>query len=222
VERTSRLSRLRLAADRFVIHVGANVWYKNQPGLIRVFQRVAESIGGNDLDLVMVNSGLTPALGRLINECSLQSKVRVLTDIEPEDLCALYSSAAALLFPSLCEGFGWPIIEAQACGCPVFTSNRPPMTEVGGEGAAYIDPEDPAQAAATILDNLPRLSRMREAGFINVRRFSTEKMVAGYVRAYTKAMKSASALGSEEATEAMQASDSGAGAGETGLARQSV
>jgi glycosyltransferase involved in cell wall biosynthesis len=61
------------------------------------------------------------------------------------------------------------------------------MTEVGGDGAVYIDPDNPEEAARTILENLPHVSRMREAGFANVRRFSTQKMLAGYVSAYAEA-----------------------------------
>jgi len=91
-----------------------------------------------------------------------------------EDLWALYTGAAALLFPSLHEGFGWPLIEAQCCGCPVITSNRAPMTEVAGAAALYIDPEDEPGAAALIATNLGRLGELREAGFENVKRFAPD------------------------------------------------
>jgi glycosyltransferase involved in cell wall biosynthesis len=124
----------------------------------------------------------------MMDDYRLSDRVRVLFNVEAEDLCGLYSGASALLFPSLCEGFGWPIIEAQACGCPVFTSNRPPMTEVGGDGAVYIDPEDPIEAAKIILENLPHAEGMREAGFANLRRFSTDQMVDGYLNLYASAM----------------------------------
>ena len=65
-------------------------------------------------------------------------------------VCAHSTPARALLFPSLQEGFGWPVIEAQACGCPVFTSDLAPMNEIGGEGAEYVDPNDPQAMAAAI------------------------------------------------------------------------
>ena len=66
-----------------------------------------------------------------------------------EQLRALYSAAAALLFPSWWEGFGWPVLEALACGCPVITTQRPPLTEVAGEAAVYVPPcpEDPGDRA---------------------------------------------------------------------------
>merc|ERR1711912_68703 len=97
-----------------------------------------------------------------------------------------YSSATALLFPSLQEGFGWPIIEAQACGCPVFTSNRPPMTEVGGEAALYINPNNPETAAKKIASILPRLADFKEKSILNAQRFTTEKMLSSYSQVYRK------------------------------------
>ena len=63
---------------------------------------------------------------------------------ENELLEALYSSAMVLLYPSRFEGFGWPIIEAQACGCPVICGNREPMSEVGGEAALTAEVDDEA------------------------------------------------------------------------------
>jgi glycosyltransferase involved in cell wall biosynthesis len=61
-----------------------------------------------------------------------------MTDVSDRQLSAIYSLAAVLLFPSLEEGFGWPVAEAMACGCPVITTAAAPMTEVGGDAAVYI------------------------------------------------------------------------------------
>ena len=80
----------------------------------------------------------------------LAPNVYQLTAVSDANLQALYSLATALLYPSWQEGFGWPIIEAQSCGCPVFTSNRAPMTEVASTAAVYFNPHDPVQAAAII------------------------------------------------------------------------
>ncbi len=202
-ESALRLSRLGLAtADRFILHVGSTIWNKNQGGVLRMFHRLVEAPQMSDLGLVMVTSGLPPDLNSFIRERGLQPRVRVVSDITSEDLRTLYSTAAALLFPSLYEGFGWPIIEAQACGCPVFTSNRPPMTEVGGDAAVYFDPENPDEAARAILDNLAHASRMREAGLANVKRFSAENMVAGYLRCYQNAIASASSANLQEPAHA--------------------
>jgi glycosyltransferase involved in cell wall biosynthesis len=189
-EKISRLRRLGISeGTRFILHVGAALPYKNHNGVIRIFRHLADRVQQRDFGLVMVSDRPLPSLKKFVEQYRL--RVLVVTCLEPEDLRALYSSATALLFPSLHEGFGWPIIEAQACGCPVFTSNRPPMmTEIGGDGAVYIDPENFEHAADTIFKNLPQASRMREAGFVNVARFSAERMIAGYVNAYTAAKNS--------------------------------
>jgi len=69
---------------------------------------------------------------------SERGEVVFLGNVRSAALEALYSVAAAFLFPSLEEGFGWPLIEAQACGCPVITTARPPMSEVAGDAACYL------------------------------------------------------------------------------------
>ena len=82
--------------------------------------------------------------------------------------------------------FIWPIIEAQACGCPVFTSNRPPMTEVGGEAAVYFDPSNEAEAAEITAKSLQNRPWLRERGLLNAENFSTESMILAYERLYQR------------------------------------
>lgn len=189
--RADRLRQLGIGfEERFFLHVGVGAWYKNQSGLLKIFARLTTDATMANIRLVMVCDGVTTALRKLIDELQLNGLVHPLTNVSDEDLYALYTTAQALLYPSLHEGFGWPIIEAQACGCPVFTSNRSPMTEIGGDAAVYLDPENPAEAADTILENLPHAARIREAGFVNARRFSAQSMIAGYLEAYSDALSS--------------------------------
>ncbi|MDB6040900.1 MAG: glycosyl transferase group 1, partial [Verrucomicrobiales bacterium] len=107
-----------------------------------------------------------------------------------EELRALYSIAEILIFPSLEEGFGWPIIEAQACGCRVVTSNRAPMTEAGGDPAFYFDPKNAETAAAMIWSALNENSGEKaariEAGLRNVNRFSAGRMTDNYCARYVE------------------------------------
>jgi len=188
-ERIARLEDLGIASgERFLLHVGSGSWYKNQSGVIRIFHHLTRTVQARDMRLVVICNVWQPLLQKMVDDYRLSGRVSVHFNLEAEDLRALYSGATALLFPSLCEGFGWPIIEAQACGCPVFTSNRAPMTEVGGNGAVYIDPEDPVEAAKIIVDSLPHAQRMREAGFTNNRRFTSDQMVDGYLNIYASAM----------------------------------
>jgi glycosyltransferase involved in cell wall biosynthesis len=183
-----------------MIHVGANVWYKNLAGVIRIFSRLITLPETRDLHLVMVGNSRYGDLKDLVTKADLTGRVTMLTNLANEDLCALYSGACGLLFPSLCEGFGWPIIEAQACGCPVFATDRPPMTEVGGDGAVYFDPERCDDAAEVIRYHLSGGSEMRAAGFRNAKRFSAESTAAGYVKLYSEAIVFETASGGHKAT----------------------
>jgi glycosyltransferase involved in cell wall biosynthesis len=188
-ERRQRLKRLGIGPeDRFLIHVGTGVWYKNLPGVIRIFSRLVCFPETRRLRLIMVGNGWTEELNAVTRECGLESKVTMLSNLSGEDLRALYSGACGLLFPSFCEGFGWPIIEAQACGCPVFATNRPPMTEVGGEGAIYFNPEKHDEAADVVRRHLSHSSEMRAAGLLNAQRFSATSTAAAYVELYSKAI----------------------------------
>ena len=170
------------AGTPYLLHLGANLWYKNRPGVLRIFHLIREHLGasGEQLRLVMAGAPFTGPMREFI-QCHLpQETVIEATGVNDSDLRALYSGASALLFPSLHEGFGWPILEAQSCGCPVITSNRPPMNEVAGSAALMIDPEDEPDAAARIAQNFAVLSQLREPGLANARRFHPEAVFSAY------------------------------------------
>ena len=98
--------------------------------------------------------------------------------VEDEDLACLYSAATALVYPSLYEGFGLPILEAMACGCPVVCSNTSCLPETAGDAAFLVDPHDPG-ALAAILDDLVENDMLRremsERGRIRAAMFTWEK-----------------------------------------------
>jgi glycosyltransferase involved in cell wall biosynthesis len=184
-----RLKRFGIEpSDHYMIHVGADVWYKNLRGVVEIFSRLVVLPEAQNFRLVMVGAGVSSEFSCLTNKFGLEGRVVTLSNVSSEELCALYSRACGLLFPSLCEGFGWPIIEAQACGCPVFATDRPPMTEVGGDGAVYFNPERYDEAASIIRSHLSREAKMRDAGFRNAKRFSAVRTAAGYVRVYSEAI----------------------------------
>jgi glycosyltransferase involved in cell wall biosynthesis len=114
----------------------------------------------------------------------LENSVVEAVRVSDQNLCALYSGAEALLYPSWIEGFGWPILEAQACGCPVITTNLPPMTEVAGEAAIFIDPALPSAAAEIIAEQWSNRTAMCEAGFKNLQRFNYDRIGDEYQRLY--------------------------------------
>ena len=168
----------------FFLHVGGDQWYKNRPGVLKVFAclRACKEFSGHRL--IMAGKPFTAEMRKLMASLGLNTEVIELTSVLNEDLRALYSLGDGLIFPSLAEGFGWPVVEAQACGCPVFASNRTPMSEIGGQAARYFDPSDPPAAAAVIAEAIGERSEMAKAGLENVRRFCSEGMLQAYREAY--------------------------------------
>jgi alpha-1,3-rhamnosyl/mannosyltransferase len=162
------LSRLGIAPDRrFVLTVGQFAPYKNHEGALRAFSLACK--GRDDIDLVFVQRQGRGAqlLLALAADLGIDGRVHVLPALKRDDLIQLYSAAALLLHPSLCEGFGHPLGEAMACGCPVVTSDRSAMPEVTADAALLADPADPVAIAAAmgrVLDD-PSLARaMRQRG----------------------------------------------------------
>jgi glycosyltransferase involved in cell wall biosynthesis len=181
----SRLVALRVPQScPFILHVGNNAWYKNRLGVLTIFNYLTQKNHHAELYLVMAGQPFTQEMQQFITTHNLQQKVIELINVTNEDLCALYSLATALLFPSLQEGFGWPIIEAQACGCPVFTSHIPPMTEVGGDAAIYINPHQPEATAEIIANYLPQLNNFKQKNWENAQRFTQEQMIHSYAEVY--------------------------------------
>jgi glycosyltransferase involved in cell wall biosynthesis len=161
-------------------------WYKNRPGVLEIFASLRARAEFRNHRLVMAGMPFTSETRALIASHHLYADVVELESVPNEDLTALYSVAEGLVFPSLEEGFGWPIVEAQACGCPVFTSNRPPMNEIGGDAAVYFDPSDPIGAAAIVAESMGRRSVMVEKGIANAKRFEAEKMLGQYREVYAR------------------------------------
>ncbi len=168
----------------FLLHVGGNQPYKNRLGVLKIFKALCQRDPGHNMHLVMAGKPWTPQMKRFVADSDLTQAIVEIANPNAQQLRALYSQSRALLFPSLFEGFGLPIIEAQACGCPVFTSNRAPMSEVAGNAAFYFDPEDPEQAAQVILSNIENVQDVVQQGFKNIERFSTERMINEYIDVY--------------------------------------
>jgi glycosyltransferase involved in cell wall biosynthesis len=121
----------------------------------------------------------------LVYARTLGLKDRVISVVQPDHttLVALYSASAAFVFPSLSEGFGWPVIEAQACGVPVIASFFNPLPEVSGGAALHADPVKPADFANAFLSlqNKKTRNELIRKGFENSRRFDRSLMTHAYL-----------------------------------------
>jgi glycosyltransferase involved in cell wall biosynthesis len=178
-----RLARLGIPAGRpLLVHVGGNAWYKNREGVLRIFAAVLRQ--GVDATLVMVGKPWSAQMRLIASSSGLDGRAVEIVDADGEDLRALYSTAHALLFPSLYEGFGWPIIEAQACGCPVITTDRAPMSDIAGADAILIPAEDPQSAAKAIVSRWEAMVAQRLTGAANAAKYSVASMIDGYLREY--------------------------------------
>jgi len=182
----ARLSRFGIANKiHYLMSIGNNNWYKNRLSVLKIFTKLVNH-HSRDLFLVFAGSSLTDEMNAYIAEFGLEKRIKQLGSISNEDLCAFYSRSDGLVFPSLEEGFGWPVLEAQASGCPVFTSGRMPMTEIGGDAAIYFDPLIPEDAAVVINKHLDDLQCMRERGLINAKKFSNSAMLNAYLKIYSR------------------------------------
>ena len=189
-EAESRVRRLLIdPSQSFLLHVGGNHWYKNRLGVLRIFSHLQKLGVEQRLKLVMVGHPWTDEMRRFVAEHGMSDVTVELTGVVNEDLRALYSTASMMLFPSLQEGFGWPILEAQACGCPVLTSARAPMDEVGGDAAIYVDPENTVAAAIALKRAFESAPGMRESSLQNAARFRESVTIDGYLSVYERVQR---------------------------------
>lgn len=109
-----------------------------------------------------------------------------------EDLPSLYSGALCLVYPSLYEGFGLPILEAMACGCPVLTSNISSLPEVAGQAGLLVDPldvEEISRGINEIINNKEKRKELIKKGFAQVKKFSWEKAARETLKVYQEMVK---------------------------------
>jgi glycosyltransferase involved in cell wall biosynthesis len=174
----------------YFLHVGSDAWYKNRTGAFALYRALLPSLPTAQMVFVGPHS---PGLAGDIRMHHLGPRTRFLTGVSNEQLNALYARAECLLFPSWEEGFGWPIAEAQASGCPVAIPEREPMSEVGGDAAirlpaAPLQPDRTdkwaRQCAARIGEALSQRESFVAAGLANVRRFAPTHMIDHYLELY--------------------------------------
>jgi glycosyltransferase involved in cell wall biosynthesis len=176
----------------FFLYVGTWLPRKNLPRLIEAF-RIFCNTTSTDYELILVGPRVAAPRGKtleLIRDVETAQNVRSLGFVPDEDMPGIYAASEALVFPSLSEGFGLPVIEAMACGTPVIVSGVSCLPEVAGDAALIINPEDPADIARAmnlVLD--PGLRQeLRQKGLERARFFTWENAALETEKAYTDAL----------------------------------
>jgi glycosyltransferase involved in cell wall biosynthesis len=166
--------------QRYLLYVGTLQPRKNLGRVVEGFARLASAPGMGDVQLVLAGKRgwLYEDLLAQIGREGLEGRVLFPGYVDEAELAALYSSALGFVFPSLYEGFGIPVLEAQACGVPVMTSNNSSLPEVAGDAALLVDPNDVdaiADAMLRLATDEALRAELVERGYQNVKRFSWEK-----------------------------------------------
>ena len=187
-------TRYKIKGD-YIIFVGTLQPRKNVEKLMEAFNILIQNQDPNVQNLSLVIAGkkgwLYDRIFKKANSLSIKNKI-IFTDFVPdEDLPAIVSGAKVYVLPSLWEGFGIPVIEAQACGVPVVVSNGSSLPEIVGESGILVDPNSPNEVAAGIRKALePENSQnLVKAGLENIKRFSWENCAKETLQVLEKASR---------------------------------
>lgn len=169
---------LDLPTGNYFLYIGRHDAHKNIARLITAFASLKHR---SDYELWLAgptDKTYTPALKQQVQELGLTEKIKFLNYVPSEQFIQMINQAVAVVFPSLWEGFGFPVLEAMACGTPVITSNLSSLPEVGGNAVLYVNPyqvEEITEAMQTLIDNVQLRSHLRTLGLEQAKQFSWEK-----------------------------------------------
>ncbi len=175
VDEVKRVKEQYLLPESYLLFVSSLEPRKNIDLLIEAMQAVS-----TDIPLVLVgwNGWGNKEWLKKIKSSGLKSRIHITGHVSDNDLVAIYNGATALVYPSLYEGFGLPIIEAMACGCPVICSNAASMPEVAGDAAILINParsDELAAAIETIVYDIEAGNTLMKRGLKQASSFSWEQ-----------------------------------------------
>lgn len=164
------IKRLRLP-NKYILHVGTTYYNKNIEGLLRIFFTLAKK----DSELYLVKSGdpWTPEQENMIQTSGFSKRVWHMGFVATSDLPIIYSLARVLIQPSFAEGFGFPVLEAMACGCPVVVSDIPAMHEMVRDAGLYIDPSPTKQHIREITALIASPAKRKAMALLGYRRAAT-------------------------------------------------
>ncbi|MDF5709094.1 MAG: glycosyltransferase family 1 protein [Nostoc sp. S4] len=169
---------LNLPTRNYFLYIGRQNTYKNLHRLIAAFAALPNN---NDYELWLAGPSdrrYTPTLTAQVAQLGITDRVKFLNYVPYSELPKIINQAIALVFPSLWEGFGLPVLEAMACGTPVITSNLSSLPEVAGDAAILINPyntREITEAMLAIATDSGLRSRLSNQGILHSQQFSWEK-----------------------------------------------
>lgn len=194
----AKIAKRYFLPKKFAVFIGNVNWNKNIVGL-------TEACINADLDLVLIGSSFLQkdnlehselrSLVEFQKRFTDNPRVHILGFVPTDDLVAIINQAEVLLYPSYYEGFGIPILEAQACGVPVITSNISSMPEVAGDSALLVDPynvDEISTAIKKIISGELLKKQLIKKGYENANRFCWEKTADGTVKIYYELLEKSS------------------------------
>jgi len=183
-----RIRKLYQLPEHFMLTVGTVEPRKNLMALLE-----AMILTKKYLPLVVVGklTDYQHKIQKFIEADLNRIQVFFLTRIQDHELAVLYQMAEVMVYPSFFEGFGLPVAEAQASGCPVITSNTSSLPEAGGDGAIYINPEKPSEigeAIESLLNNKEFKRELIKKGKVNAERYRPDNFAAQLKELYNSVL----------------------------------
>lgn len=176
--------------DKFILCVGTIENRKNQ---LAILQAVTEKKIAATIVILGKPTAYIHQLNQFISENGIQKQVMFLHNTNFAELQTIYQMAELLIYPSFFEGFGLPVIEAQASGCPVITSNISSLPEAGGDGALYINPADISEIGHSIyniLSDKQLKTNLIQDGTANAELFSEKYVAKSLMKLYCELRES--------------------------------
>ncbi|MCY7420332.1 MAG: glycosyltransferase family 4 protein [Chitinophagaceae bacterium] len=198
LEEEQRVKNLYQLPEQYFLYVGSIIERKNLLNICKAYALLQDKLA---IPLVVIGEGdhYKTEVVKFINGHGLSSKIIFLSDQpsaqssmgfrQATDFPAIYQMATGMIYPSIFEGFGIPVLEALWSGTPVITSNISCMPETGGDAAFYIDPYSPEQIAHALMElstNAALVETMIEKGYHHAQNFTPAKCAAAIMQIYLR------------------------------------
>ena len=186
-ERVARFRAARSLPEQFILYLGTLEPRKNIPVLLRAYAAARRRGVSAPLVLAGGRGWRDQLIAPLIEELGISDAVRLVGFVPMDEQALWYNAATLFAFPSRYEGFGFPVLEAMACGTPVIASNRSALPEIVGDAGVLVDPDDPerlAEALVSLLHDDARREDLARRGRQRAERFTWDKAARATLRSY--------------------------------------